>query len=442
MRFQLIEVYLEFFMLNWLFIHTPLSFLTQSLWRDEAFSYLLAKKKFVEIVLLSAKDFTPPLHPILLHLWINVFGSSEVALRSLSLVFFSATVCLCFIFMEEIFKLSAKKNFIYILLFLLNPFLVNYAFEARAYALLTFLATLSYFAYLKKLAKVYVFSTILGLYTHYFMVFVVLSQFFHNLIFRKKSKKYEQVKKMVLKPFLFFIPWFILVLSQKNFFNSSFWIDKSGLNTFLNILGIIYTGFEKNVFWVSLILLVLILLSVKKVIKKNRADENLYTLLILWGISIPILMAVISIDKPIFFPRYFIFSTVGLLLFLVYLIERSKRNFRIIAYLILILIAIFFQIKQLGENQKQDFRKMTSEIKVLANPDDPIYVTSELDFFTAKYYFPQHQVYIYNKSYELIPDYVGKVLIAKSDLVSTLPFYPKKAFIIKRDATFDIRSLF
>jgi len=162
-------------MLNFLFTHTPLLFLTQSFWRDEAFSYFLAKKNILEIIILSAKDFSPPLYHLLLHFWLKIFGGSEISMRSLSVIFFWATLYVCFLFLQEIFKLNFKKSLIYLLLFLVNPFLSYYAFEARAYSLFAFLATLSYYSFYKKNYKLYFLSTVFGLYTHYFMLFVVFS---------------------------------------------------------------------------------------------------------------------------------------------------------------------------------------------------------------------------------------------------------------------------
>jgi len=93
-------------MLSFLFSKTPLLFFAQSLWRDEAFSYFLAKKNILEIIFLSAKDYNPPLYYILLHFWMKIFGSSEIALRSLSLVFYWATIYIIFLFLTKIFKIK------------------------------------------------------------------------------------------------------------------------------------------------------------------------------------------------------------------------------------------------------------------------------------------------------------------------------------------------
>ena len=92
-------------MINFLFTKTPLFFFTQSLWRDEAFSYFLAKQSFLNILYLSSKDFTPPLYEFLLKTWIYFFGSSEIALRSLSLIAYLILAYFFYLFLNNIFKI-------------------------------------------------------------------------------------------------------------------------------------------------------------------------------------------------------------------------------------------------------------------------------------------------------------------------------------------------
>ncbi len=437
-------------MMNFLFTQTPLAFLIQSFWRDEAFSYFLAKKNIFEIISLSLKDFTPPLYYLFLHFWLKIFGASEISLRSLSFIFFWATLYICFIFLEDIFRLSIRKSLLYLVLFLVNPFLSYYAFEARAYSLFAFLATLSYLSFYEKRYKLYLISTVLGLYTHYFMLFVVMSQFAFNYLVHKKGRNYEIIKMNLFKPLYMFLPWLLFVLYKKNFFTGSFWIGRINLNTLLNLPGIIYTGYENGfsfysnrITWLSLAILILIFAALKMKNKKYSKGNQLLLYLSLWGIGIPFMIVLISLLKPIFLPRYFIFSSVGFLLLMVYLLEQVKLGIRNVIIIFLLIAAIDFQILQVRHRKKNSFQKIAREIKVLAKKDDLIYVTSELDFFTAKYYFNrQDRIYIYNKSYEEIPDFVGKVLISRKDIAVSLPSYPKKAFVLKSDGTYNIRALY
>lgn len=85
-------------MINYLFTKTPLLFFAQSFWRDEAFTYFLAKENVFKITSLTAKDFNPPLYYLIIHFWMKIFGTSEITLRLFSLIFFWATIYVGFFF--------------------------------------------------------------------------------------------------------------------------------------------------------------------------------------------------------------------------------------------------------------------------------------------------------------------------------------------------------
>src|SRR5690606_29600904 len=108
--------------MSWLFTKTPLAFFVMDLWRDEAFSFVMAQQSVLDIIKTTAVDFNPPLYYILLRFWMILFGSSEVAMRSLSLIFFGATVYLMFEILVTVFKISFKKSLLYFILIVLNPF--------------------------------------------------------------------------------------------------------------------------------------------------------------------------------------------------------------------------------------------------------------------------------------------------------------------------------
>src|SRR5688500_7158988 len=60
--------------------------LSQSVWFDEAYSIMVAKQPIDQLLHLSAVDTHPPLYYLLLKAWAGVFGWSEFALRSLSVI--------------------------------------------------------------------------------------------------------------------------------------------------------------------------------------------------------------------------------------------------------------------------------------------------------------------------------------------------------------------
>src|SRR5690606_11758191 len=53
----------------------------QSLWWDEVMSWRQAKLGLAELLAATAEDNYPPLHNLILHVFIGLFGNGEVALR-------------------------------------------------------------------------------------------------------------------------------------------------------------------------------------------------------------------------------------------------------------------------------------------------------------------------------------------------------------------------
>lgn len=441
-------------MLNWIFTNTPLHYFVQSFWRDEAFSYLLAKKSLLDIFILSARDFSPPLYYLFLHFWLKIFGMSEVALRSFSFLTFAAVGYLFYLFLTEIFKIKTKWAYVYLLLFLLNPFLNYYAFEARMYILFALFATLSFY-YLYQFRPIKYFAVaILGLLTHYFMLFVLLAQVVYVLTARsyKDRDKIFQLKT-IFQPVLIFIPWLIFVFTEHRF-DGQFWIEKPLLKTLLQIPAIMYVGYETNLvfyqkllFPLSFFLLIIIVYGVWKITRKKytvstKEKRDLLYLLLSWSFVPAVVIYLISFVYPIFLPRYLIFSGVGILLLLVFLLEQIDKRMRWVFFVALLVLTLHYNVIQVYTRTKGPVNSAVMEIKSQMKPGDLLYVTSELNFHPTEYYLDEKRVFIYGKTYEEIPQFVGKILIPKDKIVTTLPFYPNKAFILKDDLTYDIQSNF
>lgn len=430
-------------MLDFILTKTPLAFFMQSLWRDEAFSYLLAQQNVWQILINTAKDFSPPLHYLLLHFWMLVFGSSEIALRSVPLIFFYATIYVVDHILIDVLKIKTKWRFAYLLLFALNPFLIYYASEARMYSMSVFFVTASWYGYLTGKKKLHIIMSVLSLYTHYFTVFAIVSQ----LLFSHLQKKHRLEAKSFVWIAVLFAPWVIFALIFHGSSNGAFWITGPSLKTMWLTPGIILTGFENSLlqystplYGLTLIAYGAIVIALKNFLNKNARRET-STYLLLWALLPAVVALATSLVKPIFLPRYFIFSATGLSLLLIFSLEQLKPILRSGIYIVLIFFLLQYNVAQVAHKKKGDVRSLIIKISPNITPNDSIYVENELDFHTVQYYFDPSRVFIYRKTYEEIPQFVGKVLIPNSHVVSTLPSYPKKAFVIHNDLTYDVQSM-
>jgi 4-amino-4-deoxy-L-arabinose transferase-like glycosyltransferase len=166
----------------------------QSFWNDEGNSARIAERSIDLIVEGAAGDIHPPGYYLLLHFWRAVFGQSEFALRSLSVVAGLALVGCTYLLGRRLF--DEATGLIGAFLAALSPFGVYFAQEARMYALLGALSALSTLLVVRVLESTgssrtprfralacfiaYAAASAAGLYTHYAFVFVLVA---HNVLF-------------------------------------------------------------------------------------------------------------------------------------------------------------------------------------------------------------------------------------------------------------------
>jgi mannosyltransferase len=154
----------------------------QSFWFDEAVTvHLVRKSLFGMLDALPSSESTPPLYYVLAWFWSRVFGTGEVGLRALSAVLGTVTVPVAYA-LGRIFA-SHRAGVFAALLVACSPLLIWYSQEARSYALLTFLTSLSVLAF--ELARRcprrreltwWAVVASLALATHYFAFFIVAAE--------------------------------------------------------------------------------------------------------------------------------------------------------------------------------------------------------------------------------------------------------------------------
>jgi len=152
----------------------------QSFWYDEAVTVGLVRMDLGDMLdRIPDSESTPPLYYVVAWLWAKLFGTGEVGLRSLSALCGTAFVPVAYAIGAR--AVGARVGLVAAALAAVNPLLVWYSQEARAYALLVLLGGLSFFFFVRlltgdprrrTLVLWGVFSA-LALATHYFAAFLV-----------------------------------------------------------------------------------------------------------------------------------------------------------------------------------------------------------------------------------------------------------------------------
>ncbi|MDQ3935452.1 MAG: glycosyltransferase family 39 protein, partial [Actinomycetota bacterium] len=114
----------------------------QSFWVDEGATVQLLRRDLAGLLDgIPITEKTPPLYYVLAWLWTRPFGTGEVGVRSLSALAGVLTVPVVFALAREL--VSERAGLIAAALVAVNPLLVWYSQEARAYALLVLFAALA-----------------------------------------------------------------------------------------------------------------------------------------------------------------------------------------------------------------------------------------------------------------------------------------------------------
>jgi hypothetical protein len=154
----------------------------QSFWQDEAVTVGLLRLGFVDMLrAIPDSESTPPLYYALAWVWSRVFGDGEVGLRALSALLGTLTVPVVYAITTRL--VTSRAGLVAAVLAAVNPLLVWYSQEARAYALLVLLCALSILFFLDMRAQpsgrrlaAWAAVSGLALATHYFAGFLVVTE--------------------------------------------------------------------------------------------------------------------------------------------------------------------------------------------------------------------------------------------------------------------------
>jgi len=432
-----------------------LPILNQSFWRDEAFSVLLSEKSPLNIILLTARDQSPPLYPLLLHYWMLFYGTSEVAVRTLSFVFHAGTVLVIFFLAKKLLR-SYIPAILTAIAVLLNPFLLQYSFEARMYSLLAFLTVLGvYFLVIRKywLAGI---SLALSILCHNFGIFTVTATGIWWLYVNRNEWKQHISRgfSLFLFPAIALFLWGTVIWNQWQRVGSGFWIKQATSAIFLNTLKI-YTAGDISYPTASLLQLISFIVFIcamsywiwQREVPNGTSKKNIPLLLgavALFPISITYIISALFI--PIYHERYLIASLPALVLlagysiYNVFLENPNRRIFLIVLISCYMILLVQASEQILSMQIKPAINWGVSQVLTQAQPGDVIIPKDVLNFLETKFYAENNSkgipVYAYVPSGK-IPFYIGSILFEPNEIITAKP-KPKRIWEIEPDGGYKL----
>lgn len=362
--------------------------LNQSFWLDEATSGLVVKNfSLIGIITkFSPGDFHPPLYYLILKVWSSFFGTSEIALRLLSLIFGLLTIYFVYLIGKELF--NKKAGIIAGLLLATSGLHIYYSQEARMYALTAFLVTISVFSFMKILKNgealpagrqvgdwlLFSVSLFLIAFTDYVALLIFPVFWVAGVIYRKNIKWFLKLLTSHIILVLFAIAWlpiFVKQLSIGSSLNSisPSWANLLGTFSFKNfalipvkfILGRI--SFENNTIYALIVGISLILFGYPLILSLKKLKKSM--VLWLW-LVLPILLGIlISIKLSVFSYFRFLFVLPALYLLVAIGLEKVKLKLSKTLIVVLVLGNILFSGIYLFNPRfhREDWRGLTSFIK-------------------------------------------------------------------------------
>lgn len=384
-----------------------------SFWHDEGYTMMMAPLPLAEIWVRTGLDVHPPLYYFTLHFWMQLFGTSELAVRSLSLVLMLGVIVFGFLLVRRLFdSRSARLSAVFLAI---APFLVRYSQEARMYGMLTFFAMLSTYLLVRSLQTkswrdwtLYGLAIAGGLYTYYYVVFIILFHWAYMLflaVYPRLSR--ESITSTILsKQWIFanalaviiWLPWVPTAYEQLTTVQAPPWISKATIDTIPSTLAylMIYNNMADPYAGVPLkplrtFAILGLIAATLAFMWQRRRNLQPVMLMVLFMAMTPILVWLMSFgEHPKYVDRYFVFAAAAFYAFLGILFTQAKpwanhRKTRIISIAIA-LIVFSIGVYSVNDTNTHSMRQLVKAIDEQGHPKDPRIAGNFYTFFDFRYY--------------------------------------------------------
>lgn len=428
-----------------------------SLWHDEAFSALLIKYPWREMIYRIGLDVHPPMYYFFLRFWYYIFGYSLFSLRAMSVFFGVATIIAVYVLVKKVFG-NNNTALIASALVAINPFQIQYVTEARMYTMGTFFVVLSAYLLVIALQKTknyylptgqipkptkrqlffsyawFTISASILTYTHYYLLFSVAALGLYGIFYLWKNFRWQFTKYIWLALSglgigILFLPWLKIFLFQYKQVGAGYWIPP------MNIWSIPGTIYDLLIHIAAPSKLIMVLATALtlwifwRVIKSVQQTEKwlilgMFIAPFLGSILFAILAKLQGETASVYLVRYFLFASPFLLILVALWQERIRlkglKIFFLVALILVNLFGTWYYWSDLNVAKKPGMAALSKVINVNAQKDNKIFVASSFEFFNYKYYNKtgiRPLLYTNGSHVENLPHYAGTAILTNEDLV-------------------------
>lgn len=376
-----------------------------SLWGDEAYTMMMLKTSFVDIVKATAMDVHPPLYYFIAKIFTFVFGYSVSAVKIASIT----PVILTMFFVKSKAKKLFKENanlitVIFVLLIGLSPRAISMAVELRMYTWAMFFVTCSgIYAYElykseqnKKALILFILSGLAASYTHYYAAvtecIIYLFLIINLLISNKKDWKTCLIFSGAT--IIGYLPWLPIFIKQFSSVRGGWWLTTFNSDSILSIIKYLFNG---DLVYFYLIIVATVIVGLISSIKSKKKDHDI------WFAVMAILSFVITVGigciasiliRPVFVERY-MYPSAGIF-FLGLSIVICKSEYKNLIKDALIGLIVLNVILTYTIEYKKEYRTGTEEFKqIVAETIKQEEVSTDvmvLSWSILPYYLPNNTI--------------------------------------------------
>jgi len=407
---------------------------------DEPFTVFFCQGTLPELIEMIKTENNPPLHFLLLSIWVKIFGISPFSVRFLSYLFSCFTVIYIYKIGSNFF--SHFVGFFASLFFTFSSLNMLFSHEARVYSLFAFLTAGAFFYFLKCLKsktannnfiKLTLFNSLI-IYAHFFGFIVLFIQVL-TLIYIIINNKIE-FKKFIysyIAVFLLYLPYLIIFINRFLYSTSNgTWVSPP---TDISALYFMLWSFC-NVPFITVLLIVFLLMALFiYLFKQKNKDINFQTILVLIWTFVPFIgMYILSFKVPMYLDRYLVFVSIGFYLIFALAIYNLRvllniKYVYILSFAVSLLFIISFEPKK--EIDKRKANECALKIKEIKekNPSTLVILSPDYTFRTFSYH--------YNREY--FNDYKNTITLLNNENifpVNNINLIPNHILKLKNDIVF------
>ncbi len=366
-------------------------YLSGQFWMDEGLSTGISSHSLTAIPGVLRHDGSPPLYYLLLHVWMSIFGNTESATHSLSLVFGLLTIPVGLWAGWSLF--GERTGVITGVLFAFSSWLTQYSEETRMYSLMALLGLLATAAFVhvfvfrrRKYLILFAIAQALMLYTHAWGIFFGVGSAVTVLILMRLSDEPRALLKDALMAyagaFVLFLPWLPNFIYQATH-TAAPWDSSPRFGAPVQLARDLLGGDR-----VAIPLLITSVIGFADLVvagKRRSRDATLLWTLIALPVATLALAWIASQITPAWVSRYFAPTLAAILLLAAWGLARTGVVGAVILVVTVILLA---NPASFSPKYKSDMRDVAGEMAPLLHRGDLVIVGQPEQIALNWYYLP------------------------------------------------------